>query len=44
MRADLVEDYNLQVQDFATKTDLPVEVFREIYKHSMDNRIFNNLK
>ena len=36
----------MQIREFTGdgKDSQPIEVFREIYKNMMDNRIFNNLK
>lgn len=42
MRSELVENY---IQKIMRSSGGPAsDVFREIYKNVMDNRIFNNLK
>ena len=46
MRPDLIDDYCRQIADFTGKRDSaqPVKVFKNMIRHNMDNRIFNNLK
>ena len=46
MRPALVEDYRLQILEITQEGDESdaKKVFKDIYKHTMDNRIFNNLK
>ena len=46
MRPSLVEDYRLQILEITQEGDESdaKTVFKDIYKHTMDNRIFNNLK
>ena len=46
MRPSLVEDYRLQILEITQEGDESdaKKVFKDIYKHTMDNRIFNNLK
>ena len=41
MRSELVDNYFSQVMKGSNEQN---DVFREIYRHVMDNRIFNNLK
>ena len=41
MRSELVDNYFSQVMKGSNEQK---DVFREIYRHVMDNRIFNNLK
>lgn len=41
MRSDLVDSYFTQVMKGSNEQN---DVFREIYRNVMDNRIFNNLK
>ena len=46
MRPALVEDYRQQILELTKNGDESnvKKVFKDIYKHTMDNRIFNNLK
>ena len=45
MRSELVENYFTKImEETGGDTGLMHDVFGEIYKHAMDNRIFNNLK
>ena len=41
MRSELVDNYFSQVMKGSNEQN---DVFQEIYRHVMDNRIFNNLK